>query len=92
MMKIAHVSATFPPYQGGTGNVCFHNARQLARLGHEVHVLTASFSSAPALERSDGFTIHHLRPVVQVGNAPILPQLVVAHSTLSPTTALFAGH
>ena len=93
-MKIAHVSATFPPYRGGTGNVCYHNARQLARLGHEVHVFTAS---APLLESChpdegriwgiapkghdkaglrDGFTVHRLSPLVQVGNAPVLPQLV----------------
>ena len=76
MMKIAHVSATFAPYQCGTANVCYHNARQLAQLGHDVHVFTASAPKAPALEIRDGFMIHRLRPVVQIGNAPLLPQLL----------------
>ena len=75
-MKIAHVSATFPPYQGGTGNVCYHNARQLARLGHEVHVFTASNEKLERDERRDGFLIHRLCPLVRVGNAPLLPQLL----------------
>ena len=77
-MKIAHVSATFPPYRGGTGNVCFHNARELARRGHEVHVFTALSAKAPAYEVSDGIRVHRLRPLVQVGNAPVLPQLLWA--------------
>lgn len=85
-MKIAHVSATFPPYRGGTGNVCFHNARELAHLGHEVHVFTATppselsgfppkIGGARRRHRHD-FTIHRLQPLVQVGNAPVLPQLM----------------
>lgn len=75
-MKIAHVSATFAPYQCGTANVCYHNAHQLAQLGHEVHVFTAAVPQAAALESCDGFIIHRLRPLVQVGNAPLLPQLL----------------
>lgn len=75
-MKIAHISATFPPYQGGTGNVCYHNARQLARLGHELHVFTASLPKAATREERDGFIVHRLSPLVQVGNAPLLPQLL----------------
>ena len=77
-LRIAHVTATFPPYQGGAGTVCFHNARELARCGHEVHVFTAARSGAQAREVRDGFTIHRLRPLVQVGNAPLLPGLIRA--------------
>lgn len=75
-MKIAHVTATFPPYQAGTGNVCYYNAIELARLGHDVHVFTASISGAPAYEQTSGITIHRLRPLLQIGNAPLLPQLL----------------
>ncbi|MBM4431358.1 MAG: glycosyltransferase family 4 protein, partial [Chloroflexi bacterium] len=35
-MRIAHVTATFPPHYAGTGVVCYHNALGLARLGHQV--------------------------------------------------------
>ncbi len=72
-MRIAHVSATFPPYYGGTGNVCFHNARILVERGHEVHVVTATWPG----ERIDpkGVTVHRVRPLVRAGNAPLLPRL-----------------
>ncbi len=76
-MRIAHVSATFPPYQGGTGNVCYHHARELARRGHTVHVFTAGLPGA-AVEQGAGWVVQRLRPWVQVGNAPLLPGLVAA--------------
>ena len=76
-LRIAHVSATFPPYRGGTGNVCDHNVRELAQRGHDVHVYTAA-SGSPATESRDGFTIHRLQPLVRVGNAPVLPGLLTA--------------
>jgi glycosyltransferase involved in cell wall biosynthesis len=77
-LRIAQVSATFPPYRGGTGNVCYHNARELARRGHEVHVFTAAVAGASAREEREGMMIHRLRPLVRVGNAPVLPGLIRA--------------
>lgn len=74
-LRIAHVSATFPPYRGGTGNVCWHNARELARRGHRVSVLTAAVPGAPAHEVREGVTIRRLRPLLRVGNASVLPGL-----------------
>jgi glycosyltransferase involved in cell wall biosynthesis len=72
-LRIAHVTATFPPYQGGTGNVCFHNARVLAERGHDVHVYTATWPGEA--DDPPGVTVHRLRPLIRVGNAPVLPQL-----------------
>lgn len=77
-MRLAHITATFPPYCGGTGMVCYHNARELARRGHDVHVFTAAAARAPMLERREDFTVHRLRPLVRVGNAPLLPGLLPA--------------
>jgi glycosyltransferase involved in cell wall biosynthesis len=77
-LRIAHVTATFPPYRGGTGNVCYHNARELARRGHEVHVFTAAMPGLAARSSSNGVHVHRLRPIVQVGNAPVLPGLMQA--------------
>jgi glycosyltransferase involved in cell wall biosynthesis len=74
-MKIAHVTATFPPYRGGTGTVCYNNARELVKRGHDVHVFTAAVAEAPDAETREGISIHRLRPLVQVGNAPMMPQL-----------------
>ena len=77
-MHIAHVTATFPPYRGGTGNVCYHNARELARRGHAVTVLTAAVPGAPAVEELDGFVVRRLAAPLRAGNAPLLPELVPA--------------
>jgi glycosyltransferase involved in cell wall biosynthesis len=77
-MRIAHITATFPPYKGGTGNVCAHNARELARRGHDVTVLTAAGSGAAAEEHWEGVQIRRLRPLARLGNAPLLPGLAAA--------------
>ncbi len=75
-MRIAHVSAVFPPYSSGTGNVCYFNAVELGKLGHEVHVFTATAPNPVRLEELPGVTVHRLRPLMQVGNAPVLLQLL----------------
>jgi glycosyltransferase involved in cell wall biosynthesis len=77
-MHVAHVTATFRPYQGGTGNVCYYHARELARRGHAVDVFTAAMRGAPRTELADGMHIHRLPALLQIGNAPILPGLVSA--------------
>jgi glycosyltransferase involved in cell wall biosynthesis len=74
-LRIAHVTATFPPYQTGTGIVAFHNAAELARRGHELHVFTTSVVGAPREETIAGVHVHRLRPWFKYGNAVLLPQL-----------------
>ncbi len=74
-LRIAHVTATYPPYRGGTGNVCYNNARELARRGHDVHVFTARQEPAARHERLEGVSVHRLSPLVRIGNAPVLPTL-----------------
>src|SRR6266542_1322672 len=74
-MRIAHVTATFPPYQGGTGTVCFYNARELARLGHEVTVFTAATPGANGVGPA-GVQVERLSTAFQVGNAPFMPGLL----------------
>ncbi len=75
-LRVAQVTATFPPYPGGTGNVCYHNARELTRLGHQVTVFTAALKDAPDHEIIDGFQVKRLKPLIRVGNAPLLPGLL----------------
>ena len=85
-MRIAQVTATYPPYQGGTGNVCAYAARELARRGHEVQVLTAAAPDGRGNERPDApqapdgacLQVRRLRPLLRVGNAPLLPGLIGA--------------
>jgi glycosyltransferase involved in cell wall biosynthesis len=73
-LRLAHVSATFPPYYGGTGNVCYHNARVLAERGHEVHVYTSAWHGEP--DDPIGVTVHRLQPRPRIGNAALLPRLI----------------
>jgi glycosyltransferase involved in cell wall biosynthesis len=74
-MCIAQVSATFAPYMGGTGNVCFQIARELTNRGHLVKVYTPAFSGALAFENKEGVIVHRLSSWIQVGNARFLPDL-----------------
>jgi glycosyltransferase involved in cell wall biosynthesis len=74
-MRIAHVSATFPPYYAGTGLVCYHNALELARRGHRVTVFTAAHPPGehpypPEIE------VRRLPVLFRSGNAPFLPGLL----------------
>jgi glycosyltransferase involved in cell wall biosynthesis len=74
-MRIAHVTVTFPPYYAGTGNVCYHNARLLAALGHEVVVYTAKLNGEVS-KTVHGFKIERLPYLLRVGNALLLPRLL----------------
>lgn len=73
-MRIAHVTATFPPHYAGTGVVCYHNALGLARLGHQVTVFTAH-DGLPAPHDPPEITIRRLPAAFRFGNAPFLPAL-----------------
>jgi len=72
-LRIAHLTATFPPYPGGAGNTAFRIAREQAARGCEVDVYTAP---APG-EAPDpgGARIHRIDPVAAIGNAPVIPRL-----------------
>jgi len=74
-MRIAHITATFPPYYAGTGLVCYYQARELARLGHSVTVFTAAGPAGDALF-PEGVTVRRLPALFRMGNAPFLPGLV----------------
>jgi glycosyltransferase involved in cell wall biosynthesis len=78
-MKIAEITATFPPYRGGVGHVAYHNARLLAERGHEVTVITqATRQDTEQVVEAAAFAVQRLPPLISFGNAPILPQLPAA--------------
>jgi len=74
-MRIAHVTATFPPYYAGTGMVCYRSALELSRLGHDVTVLTAAATDTRDVG-PDGVDVRRLTPWFRIGNAPLLPGLL----------------
>ena len=73
-MRIAHLTATFPPYPGGAGNTAFRIARGQAERGHEVEVFTApAAGEQPDPGRA---IVHRIEPTFAIGNAPLIPALV----------------
>jgi glycosyltransferase involved in cell wall biosynthesis len=74
-MKIAEVIATFPPYHGGMGYVCYHNALQLARRGHEVTVFTLEHGRSTYEADPPEVTIVRLHACILYGDGGIVPQL-----------------
>jgi len=72
-LRIAHLTATFPPYAGGAGNTAFRFAREQAERGHHVEVFTTpAEGEAPDPGRA---IVHRIRPLYQYGNAPLIPSL-----------------
>jgi glycosyltransferase involved in cell wall biosynthesis len=74
-VRIAHVTATFPPHYSGTGIVCCHQALGLAQLGHTVAVFTADYSLGDADDPAK-IAVHRLPVLFRFGNAPFLPGLL----------------
>jgi glycosyltransferase involved in cell wall biosynthesis len=72
-LRIAHLTATFPPYPGGAGNTAYRFARGQAERGHRVEVFTApADGEAPDPGRA---VVHRIDPVLAIGNAPLIPRL-----------------
>jgi glycosyltransferase involved in cell wall biosynthesis len=72
-LRIAHLTATFPPYPGGAGNTAFRFAREQAAAGHHVEVFTAPAPGEPP--DPGAVMVHRLDPVFAIGNAPLIPSL-----------------
>ena len=70
-LRIAHLTATFPPYPGGAGNTAFRFAKGQAERGHHVEVFTApAEGEAPD---PGGAVVHRIKPMMAIGNAPLIP-------------------
>ena len=72
-MRIAHLTATFPPYPGGAGNTAYRFARGQAARGHHVEVFTAP--AAGEAPDPGAVLVHRIEPLVAIGNAPLIPSL-----------------
>jgi glycosyltransferase involved in cell wall biosynthesis len=61
-MKILIVSHEFPPIGGGGANACFFLARELAKNGNQVTVVTAMFEALPSEETTcEGVKIYRVK-------------------------------
>ncbi len=72
-LRVAHLTATFPPYPGGAGNTAFRFAKGQAERGHHVEVFTAA-AEGEAPDPGDAI-VHRIEPRFAIGNAPLLPEL-----------------
>lgn len=72
-LRIAHLTATFPPYPGGAGNTAFRFACGQAERGNHVEVFTAR-AEGDAPDPGEAI-VHRIEPVMAIGNAPLIPSL-----------------
>jgi glycosyltransferase involved in cell wall biosynthesis len=63
LMRVLLVNYEYPPMGGGAGNATAHIAREMARLGHQVLVITSAFGDFPRRERVHGFEIRRIPTV-----------------------------
>ncbi len=72
-LRVAHLTATFPPYPGGAGNTAYRFAFEQAERGHEVEVFTAPAPGEPP--DPGAVTVRRIEPLLAIGNAPLIPSL-----------------
>jgi len=93
-MRIAIVCSYYPwpPSVGGVETIVRNVSTELARRGHEVHVVTTPFDvttrrqiSDYGVEERDGVTIHKLKPGrIRVGYARVLEELKETMEEIRP--------
>ena len=71
-MRIAHIISTYPPYQGGMGNVAFEMVEELAQKGHQIKVLTPRYNQRENVENDKAIRI---KPFFKYGNAAYVPKM-----------------
>jgi len=64
-MRILTFCYEYPPLGGGGSKVVFGLSRELARLGHEIDIVTMGYGDSAHLECLDGVTVHRLLPIRQ---------------------------
>lgn len=72
-MRIAFVTCTFPPYQGGIGNVSAALANELSSRGHQLTVFTPDYGLRDNFKTP--YEVKRLGSFIRYGNASFLPQL-----------------
>ncbi len=70
-MRVIELTDLYPPAIGGLERFVVLLSEELARRGHEVHVVASALPGAPAVERTAGVSIHRL-PLLYQKLAPKL--------------------
>ena len=89
-MRILVLNYEFPPLGGGAGNATACLAREWARRGHEVEIVTGGFRGLPRVEQREGFPVRRIRsPRARQGQCSVGE--MGAYLTLSCLPALWRG-
>lgn len=59
-MRILILNSEYPPVGGGAGNASAHIAVQLAKMGHQITVVTSQFRGLPHQEQDGRIVIHRV--------------------------------
>jgi glycosyltransferase involved in cell wall biosynthesis len=59
-MRILILNSEYPPVGGGAGNASAHIAAQLAKMGHQITVVTSQFRDLPHQEQDGRIVIHRV--------------------------------
>lgn len=73
--RVLLVNYEFPPLGGGAGNATANIARELARLGVEVMVLTSAFGNLPRRETLDGYDVVRVPTIRRRLHASSVPEM-----------------
>jgi glycosyltransferase involved in cell wall biosynthesis len=76
-MRILQLCYEFPPLGGGASRVVAGLSRELARRGHDVHVVTMAFRHLRGTEVHDGVTVHRVPCIRLVEHHCTLPEAAV---------------
>ncbi|MCC6548333.1 glycosyltransferase family 4 protein [Candidatus Sumerlaeota bacterium] len=87
MARLLFCNYEFPPIGGGGGTCSKYLARELARRGHMVDVLTTGYGALPPVARRGNLTIHRLNaPRAKPGQSN--PKEMAAYSLIAAATLL----
>jgi L-malate glycosyltransferase len=59
-LRVLLVNYEFPPIGGGAGRGTYHLARQLAKAGHQIDVLTSRLKGQPSQAVEEGYTVYRV--------------------------------
>lgn len=74
-MKILQVTSHFPPYRGGIETVVYYLSKGLARIGHDVQVVTSDIPKQKKEENFETFKVKRLRTFVNLFGFPVISSL-----------------
>jgi glycosyltransferase involved in cell wall biosynthesis len=81
-MKIVHITPFYKPSIGGVEEIVYNTVKELAKRGHEVHVVSVNYDNRwkevakPGTVVEEGVIVHRLRPsFIKIGYATLMHDL-----------------